>query len=118
MKIIGKVFSGSCGGIFWLPGHIPQFSCGVWLFKVNEITATSRQSDLYLLLYVYLYSLSMIKTLMRYLNHYENINLISISKINYFILIQISTQNPAKNVIESQPCLEAVFCERRIIMSS
>lgn len=93
MKIIGKVFSGSCGGIFWLPGHIPQFSCGVWLFKVNEITATSRQSDLYLLLhvYVYLYSLSMIKTLMRYLNHYETINLISISKINYFILIQIST---------------------------
>lgn len=43
----------------------------------------------------------MIKTLMRYLNQYENINLISISKINYFILIQISTQNPAKNVIES-----------------
>lgn len=93
MKIIGKVFSGTCGGIFWLPGHIPQFSCGVWLFKVglNEITATSRQSDLYLLLYVYLYSLSMIKTLMRYLNHCETINLISISKINYFILIQIST---------------------------
>lgn len=60
----------------------------------------------------------MIKTLMRYLNHYDNIYLISISKLNYFILIQISTQNPAKNVIESQPCLEAVFCDRRIIMFS
>lgn len=63
----------------------------------------------------------MIKTLMRYLNHYDNINLISISKINYFILIQISTDKLIKS---RQKCdsgstmPQAVFCDRRIIMFS